>query len=163
MLILLESDQPPDRHLWCLVCCHTYVQRTGNDDTWHKWLETVLRWEVIGGTVMRGRKSVQLNEHLRVEVGTLVPWAHFLVAGGVLAVGTIGMNKVSTLCPWCDVVFADSHCFWVSLEKPVNLSEPVSLSSKLESVVTKGSISPSKVCGPEELFNSLLVNPCPSL
>ena len=45
------------------------------------------------------RKSVQLNEHLRVEVGTLVPRAHFLVAGGVLAVGTIGMNKVSTLRP----------------------------------------------------------------
>ena len=111
---------------------------------------------------MRGRKSVQLNEHLRVEVGTLVPWAHFL-AGIVLAVGTIGMNKVSTLHPWRDVVFADIHCFCVSLEKPVNLSEPVSLSSKLESVVTKGSISPSEVCGPKELFNSLLVNPCSSL
>ena len=110
---------------------------------------------------MRGRKSVQLNEHLRVEVGALVPWAHFSVAGIVLAAGAVGMNKVSTLCPWCDVVFADTHCFCVSLEKPVNLSEPVSLSSKPESVVTKSFISPSKVCGPKELFNSLLVNPVP--
>lgn len=60
---------------------------------------TTLRWEVIGGTVMRGRKSVQLNEHLRVEVGALVPWAHFSVAGIMLAAGAVGMNKVSTLCP----------------------------------------------------------------
>lgn len=58
-----------------------------------------LRWELTGGTVMRARKLVQLNEHIRVEVGTLVPWAHSSLAGIVLAAGAIGMKKVSTLCP----------------------------------------------------------------
>ena len=97
---------------------------------------------------------------LKSRSGGSCSWALFSVAGIVLAAGAIGMNKVSTLHPWCDVV-ADTHCFCVSLEKPVNLSEPVSLSSKLESVVTKSFVSPSKVCGPKQLFNSLLVNPVP--
>ena len=113
--------------------CVWYVVIHTEDRKW--WHMT----QVTGNGSQVGSYSWDSNERkeassvewaLRVEVRTLVPRAPFFVAGTVLACGTAGMRKASTLRPWSAVVSADVHCFCVSPEKPVALSEPAYLSSE---------------------------------
>lgn len=113
-------------------CVWYVVIHTEGRKWWHMM-------QVTGNGSQVGSYSWDSNERkeassvewaLRIEVRTLVPRAPIFVAGTLLARGTVGMRRASTLCPGSGVVSADVHSFCVSLEKPVTLSEPVYLSSE---------------------------------